>query len=48
MLIRFGAFVVVLVLMLVSIEWLVPVKGPPAPKFDYTLDYLTQKTKLRH
>jgi hypothetical protein len=47
LLIRFGVFVVVLILMLMSIEWLVPIKGPPARKFDYTLEYLTQKTKLR-
>jgi hypothetical protein len=45
MLIRVGVFLVILVMMLVTIEILVPVQGVPESRFS--LEYLMRKNDLR-
>jgi hypothetical protein len=44
-LVRFGIFLVVLTLMLVTIEAVIPTQGTPVSK--YGLEYFTQKKDLR-
>jgi hypothetical protein len=44
-LVRFGVFLVVLTLMLVTIDAMIPIQGPPVSK--YGLEYLMRKNDLR-
>ena len=45
MLVRFGIFLVIITLMLVTIEKVIPTQGTPVSK--YGLEYLTRKNDLR-
>jgi hypothetical protein len=44
-LVRFGIFLVIITLMLVTIETVIPTQGTPVSK--YGLEYLTRKNDLR-
>ncbi len=45
MLVRFGIFLVIITLMLVTIETVIPTQGTPVSK--YGLEYLMRKNDLR-